>query len=647
MLFAAILMSRRARLGCALGATCIALGAATVSSSALAATLAVNTKTDEITPGDGRCSLREAISAVDAPNPPSVDCGAVDASANLIKLSAGKYVLSRHGADEPANVTGDLDIGSGVTNLTIQGTGETRTTIDATGLGDRALTVNGGPKVTLSRLTTAGGHAPDGARGNDGPFDGGDATAGGTGEAGGAILNFGALTLARVRLAGNHAGRGGSGGDGRNGFATDRGNGGKAARGGGGGGVFSSGRLTLIDSTVSGNRAGDGGTGGGGSSGSNSVGGDGGAGGDGGSGGGVHGEPGAALTLIRSTVSGNYAGNGGGGGGAGPSDVDYNGSNGGAGGAGGAGGGVFSDSGTVAASNVTIARNFAGSGGAGATGGTGGPPVGGLGRDGGTGGDGKSGGWGGGLFAFGGSLSLVHLTVAENGAGAGGAAGPGGPPGAPGGSRGGPGLAGTHGRGGGMAEQFGSATLKNTLVASDGLGGNCAYVGLGAIGNGGHNLVFGDATCPGMIGNPKLSPLADNGGSTKTVALGPGSAARDKVPASRAGCPGIDQRGVHRPQGKACDIGAFEFATPAIRITSPRGGAHYKNGKRVLAAFRCAEAGSGGLIRSCVGTVHSGRPINTAKPGAKSFTVTAIDQAGNRVSKTVHYTVKKKRKKHH
>ena len=93
-------------------------------------------------------------------------------------------------------------------------------------------------------------------------------------------------------------------------------------------------------------------------------------------------------------------------------------------------------------------------------------------------------------------------------------------------------------------------------------------------------LVFGDATCPGLIGNPKLSPLADNGGSTKTVALGPGSAARDKVPASRAGCPGIDQRGVHRPQGKACDIGAFEFATPAIRITSPRGGAHYKNGKR-------------------------------------------------------------------
>src|SRR5204863_8667277 len=37
LLFAAILMSRRARLGCALGATCSALGAATVSSTGLAA----------------------------------------------------------------------------------------------------------------------------------------------------------------------------------------------------------------------------------------------------------------------------------------------------------------------------------------------------------------------------------------------------------------------------------------------------------------------------------------------------------------------------------------------------------------------------------------------------------------------------------
>ncbi len=53
-----------------------------------------------------------------------------------------------------------------------------------------------------------------------------------------------------------------------------------------------------------------------------------------------------------------------------------------------------------------------------------------------------------------------------------------------------------------------------------------------------------------------LAPLAGNGGPTQTVALFPGS------PAINAGggpsCPATDQRGVSRPQEKACDIGAFE-----------------------------------------------------------------------------------------
>jgi hypothetical protein len=42
------------------------------------------------------------------------------------------------------------------------------------------------------------------------------------------------------------------------------------------------------------------------------------------------------------------------------------------------------------------------------------------------------------------------------------------------------------------------------------------------------------------------------------MALVPGSAAINQVPATGAGCPKTDQRGVKRPQGPACDIGAFE-----------------------------------------------------------------------------------------
>jgi len=55
-----------------------------------------------------------------------------------------------------------------------------------------------------------------------------------------------------------------------------------------------------------------------------------------------------------------------------------------------------------------------------------------------------------------------------------------------------------------------------------------------------------------------LEPLAANGGPTLTQALVSGSPAIDAV---RARCPppATDQRGVRRPKGPACDIGAFEF----------------------------------------------------------------------------------------
>ena len=53
-----------------------------------------------------------------------------------------------------------------------------------------------------------------------------------------------------------------------------------------------------------------------------------------------------------------------------------------------------------------------------------------------------------------------------------------------------------------------------------------------------------------------MSALADNGGRTQTMALGVGS------PALEAGdnstCATLDQRGVSRPQGVLCDIGAYE-----------------------------------------------------------------------------------------
>jgi CSLREA domain-containing protein len=69
--------------------------------------------------------------------------------------------------------------------------------------------------------------------------------------------------------------------------------------------------------------------------------------------------------------------------------------------------------------------------------------------------------------------------------------------------------------------------------------------------------------------DPDLEPLADNGGPTMTRALGPASAAIDAVDTCPP--PDDDQRGTSRPQGNACDAGAFEsaFAPTSTPTASP------------------------------------------------------------------------------
>jgi len=58
--------------------------------------------------------------------------------------------------------------------------------------------------------------------------------------------------------------------------------------------------------------------------------------------------------------------------------------------------------------------------------------------------------------------------------------------------------------------------------------------------------------------SPQLGPLAANGGPTPTRAPAAGSPAIDHGGTRATGCPAGDQRGVSRPQGPACDIGAVE-----------------------------------------------------------------------------------------
>jgi hypothetical protein len=103
--------------------------------------------------------------------------------------------------------------------------------------------------------------------------------------------------------------------------------------------------------------------------------------------------------------------------------------------------------------------------------------------------------------------------------------------------------------------------VTNAILAEN-VGGNCG----GAVTSLGYNL--DDAVSCGFAGPgdiaglpANLGPLQDNGGSTFTHALLPGSPALEA--GNDASCRPIDQRGITRPQGLHCDIGAFEAETPA------------------------------------------------------------------------------------
>src|SRR5439155_20384804 len=100
------------------------------------------------------------------------------------------------------------------------------------------------------------------------------------------------------------------------------------------------------------------------------------------------------------------------------------------------------------------------------------------------------------------------------------------------------------------------ANITITIVANN-TAPNCDAGGGSPIVDSGSNLTYPgtDTSCPGTNGDPKLGPLQDNGGPTFTRALEVGSAAID---AGDSSCSGSDQRGLLRPVGTACDIGAFE-----------------------------------------------------------------------------------------
>ena len=118
-----------------------------------------------------------------------------------------------------------------------------------------------------------------------------------------------------------------------------------------------------------------------------------------------------------------------------------------------------------------------------------------------------------------------------------------------------------------------TSELYNNIFANSTGGSECITSDSHGSLKGGNNIVEdGSAPCaiiPGtIVADPMLGALADNSGPTWSMALLPGSPAIDA--GEDVNCAAVDQRGVPRPQGSHCDIGAYEYKPPAKQTLIPK-----------------------------------------------------------------------------
>ena len=187
--------------------------------------------------------------------------------------------------------------------------------------------------------------------------------------------------------------------------------------------------------------------------------------------------------------------------------------------------------------------------------------------------------------------------------------------------------------GGGMSNGYSSLTLTNVTFsansASEGYGGgmynyNCSSEVQNSIlwgntafidGQIAGTLTISDSVVQGgypggsniITTDPRLGPLGDYGGSTPTIPLLPGSSAVDAVNAAQ--CPATDQRGIQRPQGAACDLGAFEARAMLAIIVVGDGTVTSQPAGINCPTDLCAMDYAPGTVVTLTATPHSGSPF--------------------------------------
>ena len=130
---------------------------------------------------------------------------------------------------------------------------------------------------------------------------------------------------------------------------------------------------------------------------------------------------------------------------------------------------------------------------------------------------------------------------------------------------------------GGIAQDGGTLNLSNTIIANSSLNGSpgadCRTQS--AIGINTNNLLENGGCANNPGGDPSLDPLANNGGPTQTFALlanSPAIDAGDDTTCAAFPVSNLDQRGIARPNGGHCDIGAYEYVDttpPTVAFSVP------------------------------------------------------------------------------
>lgn len=154
-----------------------------------------------------------------------------------------------------------------------------------------------------------------------------------------------------------------------------------------------------------------------------------------------------------------------------------------------------------------------------------------------------------------------------------------------------------------------------------------------------------------LTGDPKLGPLMENGGFTRTLLPAFGSSAIDTGldPAITPDtCPPIDQRGVSRPQGAHCEIGAVEVIPTPPPVAIPASVTTPINVAIPITLIGTDTNPGGPFTYSPTKPLHGGVTISgniasytpdTDFTGSDSFDYTVTDTNGTSAPATVSITV--------